>query len=65
MAVPRRTRARAAAGVSKGCRKVTSGEQEDFGRIWTIVFFGAPPPSKKKGHERQITVFPKHPESYQ
>lgn len=53
VAVPRRTRARAAAGVSRGCRKETSGEQEDFGRIWTTAFFfGAPP--KKKCHEKQF-----------
>lgn len=56
VAVPRRTRARAAAGVSKGCRKETSGEQEDFGRIWTTaLFFVCPsPPPKKKCHEKQF-----------
>ena len=62
MAVPRRTRARAAAGVSNGCRKETSGEQEDFGRIWTTVFFfGVPFPPQKKivTKDNLITVFPK------
>lgn len=55
VAVPRRTRARAAAGVSNGCRKETSGEEEDFGRIWTTVFVWCPsPPQKKNCHERQF-----------
>lgn len=62
VAVPRRTRARAAAGVSRGCRKETSWRTGGFRQDMDDYFvFWCPLPPQKKivTKDNWITVFPK------